>query len=86
VNHSDVVDFFETSILYYNRLPTYGWLEDADIRPSNETNYSLLDMQNALRRGYGSIPYLGCSGPRYNTTAASARSSDSSFTVLSEVW
>lgn len=50
------------------------------------TNYSLEDIQNALRKGYGAIPYLGCSGPRYNTTSAGARSNDAGFTVLSEVW
>lgn len=86
VNHSDVVDFFETAILYYNRLPTYGWLSAANIRPSNSTNYTLSDMQSALGKGYGAVPYLGCSGPRYNTTTAGAGSNDTGYTVLSETW
>lgn len=86
MNHSDVVDFFETAILYYNRLPTYGWLSAANIRPSNSTNYTLSNMQAALRKGYGAVPYLGCSGPRYNTTTAGLGSNDTGYTVLSETW
>ncbi|KAE9969920.1 hypothetical protein EG328_006601 [Venturia inaequalis] len=86
VNHSDVVDFLETAILYYNRLPTYGWLSAANIRPSNSTNYTLSNMQAALRKGYGAVPYLGCSGPRYNTTTAGLGSNDTGYTVLSETW
>lgn len=43
-------------------------------------------MQTALRRGYGAVPYLGCSGPRYNTTTAGRGSNDTGYTVLSETW
>jgi ribonuclease T2 len=86
VNHSELVDFYETAILYYSRLPTYGWLSAANIRPSNAStvSYSLSDLQNALVKGYGSLPYIGCSGPRYNSTVSG--STDNGFTVLSEVW
>lgn len=86
VEHEDVVDFFESAILYYQRLPTWGWLSAANIRPSNSTNYTLSDFQSALTKGYGALPFLGCSGPRYNTTAAGAGSKDTGFTVLTEVW
>jgi len=84
--HEDVVDFFDTAILYYRRLPTWGWLAQAGIRPSNTTTYTLSTMQNVLSRAYGATPYIGCSGPRYNTTAAGKGSSDSGGTVISEVW
>lgn len=82
--HEDVVEFFETAAMYYNRLPTYEWLKDAGIEPSNKTTYSLSDIQSALKKHYGATPYIGCSGPRYNET--SKNSSDHGSTVLSEVW
>jgi ribonuclease T2 len=84
VNHSEIVDFYQTAILYYSRLPTWGWLSAANIRPSNTTSYTLSDMQNALVKGYGALPYLGCTGPRYNTTVSG--SMDNGYTVLDEVW
>ncbi|KAK5694852.1 hypothetical protein LTR97_009443 [Elasticomyces elasticus] len=84
--HEDVVDFFETVIKYFMRLPTWGWLGASGIYPSNSTTYSLSDMESALSQQYGAVPYLGCSGPRYNTTVAGANSTDSGRTVLSEVW
>jgi len=86
VQHQEVVEFFETAIMYYRRLPTFGFLNAAGIKPSNTTTYSLSAMQSALTRGYGAVPYIGCSGPRYNTTAAGAGSSDNGYTVVSEMW
>jgi ribonuclease T2 len=85
-NHSDVVDFFQTAVQYYANLPTYGWLSAAGIRPSNATRVSLTDLQSALTKGFGALPYIGCSGPRYNTTEAGKGSLDNGFTQLSEVW
>lgn len=88
VEHSEIVDFFETAIMYYQRLPTWGWLNAANIYPSNSStaSYSLSEMQNALTNGYGALPYIGCSGPRFNTTTEGAGSTDNGYTVLSEVW
>lgn len=86
VKHEDLVDFYQTAILYYRRLPTWKWLAQAGIQPSNSTNYTLSNIQTALSKGYGATPYLGCSGPRYNTTEAGKGSKDTGFTVLSEAW
>jgi ribonuclease T2 len=86
VEHEEVVQFFETAILYYRRLPTFGWLNAADITPSNTTTYSLGQFQNALTKGYGALPYIGCSGPRYNETAAGKGSLDNGRTQISETW
>ncbi|KAK5116182.1 hypothetical protein LTR62_008508 [Meristemomyces frigidus] len=86
VEHEDVFDFFQTVILYYRRLPTWGWLGAHNIYPSNTTTYTLSDMEAALRAEYGSTPYLGCSGPRYNETAAGKNSTDRGRTQLSELW
>ncbi|PVH72320.1 ribonuclease T2 [Cadophora sp. DSE1049] len=85
-NHSEVVDFFETAISYYQNLPTYGWLSAADIRPSNSTKYSLSELQGALVDGFGALPYIGCSGPRFNETAKGNGTLDNGRTVLTEVW
>ncbi|KIW16179.1 hypothetical protein PV08_06230 [Exophiala spinifera] len=84
--HEEVVDFFETAIKFYRRLPTYDWLASAKITPSNSTQYTLADIQSQLAKKYGATPYIGCSGPRYNTTAAGKNGTDSGRTVVSEVW
>ncbi|CZS99491.1 related to ribonucleases [Rhynchosporium graminicola] len=84
--HSEVVDYFETAVSYYQNLPTYGWLSAASIRPSNSTKYTLGDMQGALTKGFGALPYIGCSGKRFNETAAGNGTLDNGRTVLSEVW
>jgi ribonuclease T2 len=73
-------------VAYYEILPTWGWLSAARIWPSNTTTYSLTDFQSALKKGFGAVPYIGCSGPRYNTTEAGKGSLDNGFTQLSEVW
>jgi ribonuclease T2 len=85
-NHSDVIDFFETAVQYYKNLPTYGWLSAGGIRPSNTTTYTLSDMQAALTKGFGALPYIGCTGPKYNTTTAGKGSSDNGYTIVDEVW
>jgi ribonuclease T2 len=85
-NHSDVVDFFSTAVAYYQNLPTYGWLSAANIRPSNTTTFTLGDMQDALTKGFGALPYIGCSGPKYNATAAGNGTLDNGATVVDEVW
>lgn len=84
--HEDVVEFFETAIKYQQRLPTWGWLAQANIKPSNTTAYNLTDLQRALTKGYGFLPYLGCSGPRYNETTAGKNSTDNGLIYLSEAW
>lgn len=86
MQHSDVIDFFETAVLYYENLPTYGWLSAAGIRPSNTTTFSLSAMQAALTQGFGALPYIGCSGPRYNATSAGNGTMDNGYTQVSEVW
>jgi ribonuclease T2 len=84
--HEEVIDFFETAVMYYQTLPTHRWLSAASIRPCNTTRYSLTDAQAALTVGFGALPYVGCSGPRYNAAAAGQGGDDNGMTVLSEVW
>ncbi|KAL9621974.1 MAG: hypothetical protein Q9160_003636 [Pyrenula sp. 1 TL-2023] len=80
VEHEDVVDFFATAVLYYERLPTYDWLEEAGVTPSNTTKYTLSQLQDALSSKYGALPYIGCTGARNNVTG------DTGGTVVDEVW
>ena len=81
------MDYFETAVRYYMRLPTWSWLAQADIYPSNSTTYSLHDVQSALAKGYhGYVPFVGCEGPRYNETQEGEGSLDNGRVFLSEVW
>lgn len=86
VKNEDVIDFFDTAITYYNRFPTWSWLAAANIRPSNTTKFSLSDVQGQLTKMHGAVPYIGCTGPRYNATDAGKGSNDSGRTVIDEVW
>jgi len=84
--HEDVIDFFTTTVMYYLRYPTWSWLADAGITPSNTTQVTLSDVQGTLTKASGAIPYIGCSGPRYNQTDAGTGSQDNGRTVISEAW
>ncbi|KAF2636175.1 ribonuclease T2 [Massarina eburnea CBS 473.64] len=84
--HEEVVDFFETAIRYYRRFPTFEWLAGASIVPSNLTTYTYADIRDALFERTKGVPFIGCSGPRYNSTDAGKNSTDNGYTVFSEVW
>jgi ribonuclease T2 len=84
--HEDVLDFFETTIEYYKRVPTFAWLANEGIKPSNSSTYTYGDIVDVLTEQHGGIPFLGCSGPRFNATAAGKNTTDRGYTVLSEVW
>ncbi|CAM1511397.1 Fc.00g089100.m01.CDS01 [Cosmosporella sp. VM-42] len=84
--HDDLFSYFETAITFFRTLPTWTWLSHAHIHPSNSTSYTLSNIQAALNKGFGVLPYLGCSGPKYNETKAGAGSNDNGRTQLSEVW
>lgn len=84
--HNDLLVFFQVAAEYYKRLPTYDWLAAKSIKPSNSTGYTLADIQSTLAARHGAVPYIGCSGPRYNETAAGKGSLDNGRTQFSEVW
>jgi ribonuclease T2 len=85
---STLLTFLPTALSYYLSLPTHTFLATHSIHPSNTSTYSLSALQHALKSEFGALPYIGCSGPRYNTTPAgkAANSSDTGYTVVSEVW
>ncbi|KAG6004149.1 hypothetical protein E4U21_001366 [Claviceps maximensis] len=86
--HQDVFDFFETVIAWHKKLPTFNWLRDAGIRPSNTTAYTYADIQAALTKGLGghTTAFVGCGGPRFNETDRGRGSADGGRTELNEVW
>ncbi|TRX88472.1 hypothetical protein FHL15_010662 [Xylaria flabelliformis] len=86
VQHEEVIDFYSTVIAYYQNVPTWRWLSQGGITPSNTTAYAVADIQGAIKTQFGKVPYVGCSGPRYNETAPGKGSKDNGFTVLSEMW
>jgi ribonuclease T2 len=86
VKHEEVAEFYETAIKYYLRLPTWDWLSAAGFTPSNTSTYTLSDLQAALTKGYGVLPYLGCSGPKYKSTSAGQGTNDAGHIYLDEVW
>jgi ribonuclease T2 len=40
------------------QYPTYQWLANASIVPSNSTGYKLAQIQDALTNASGAIPYV----------------------------
>jgi ribonuclease T2 len=84
--HEEVIEYFETTIAFYRQLPTYSWLHSSGIVPSNTTTYTLSSLQSALTKGFGALPYIGCSGPRFNETTAGNGTTDNGRTVVGEVW
>ncbi|KAI3404753.1 RNY1 [Candida oxycetoniae] len=58
--NQDVYDYY--SILYnlFETLPTYKWLVDAGITPSNSKTYTKAQIQNALSSNFGQNVYFKC--------------------------
>lgn len=62
----EVVDYFKAAYGVYTQLPTYQWLAEAGILPSNEKTYSLDEIQTALRQKHGADVSLGCKGSKFD--------------------
>ncbi|WRT64480.1 uncharacterized protein IL334_001412 [Kwoniella shivajii] len=69
---SSIIDFLNSVIKNQIQYPTFDWLSEKGILPSNITGYQLNEIQNALTVSSGAEPYLGCYGPTKQ--------------ILSEVW
>lgn len=50
------VTFFETAVTLFQQLPTYDWLSDAGITPSDDQTYSLSELQSAIQSSAGVRP------------------------------
>ena len=58
VTESSIIDYIETVVLHDLQYPTYKWLADAGIVPSNTTGVKLDDMLEVLTNRSGSIPFV----------------------------
>ncbi|KAG6146409.1 hypothetical protein E4U28_000602 [Claviceps purpurea] len=88
--HDDLFTFFETVLRWHRTLPTFQWLLDAGIQPSNTTSYTYAAIQAALAQtpdGQHHPPaFIGCGGPRFNETLRGRGSLDNGRTELNEIW
>ncbi|KAK3708119.1 Ribonuclease T2 precursor (RNase T2) [Vermiconidia calcicola] len=57
----EVVAYFRKTVDLFKALPSYRWLEDAGVVPSESTTYSTAEIQDALSKHHGDVEvYLGC--------------------------
>jgi len=53
-----IVDYFEATVLHDLQYPTFKWLANAGILPSNTTGVDLGEMLDVLTEQSGAIPYV----------------------------
>ncbi|CAK9441565.1 uncharacterized protein LODBEIA_P54330 [Lodderomyces beijingensis] len=58
--HEDVYDYYKTLYNLYESLPTYQWLVNAGITPSNSKTYTYDQIQQALSSNFGQDVYFKC--------------------------
>ncbi|GMG56383.1 unnamed protein product [Ambrosiozyma monospora] len=59
-DHQNAVDYFKKAVELYETLPTYQWLSDAGIVPSNSDTYTSQQIQDALSQNFGEDVYIKC--------------------------
>jgi len=57
---ADAVTFFETVVNLFQTLPTYTWLEQGGITPSNSKTYTLKELQSAIQSAAGVTASFDC--------------------------
>ncbi|KAH7150154.1 ribonuclease T2-like protein [Dactylonectria estremocensis] len=62
----EVVDYVNTLVSLFQKLPTFDWLEEAGIEPSDSKTYTSSEIQAALEAQHGAAVTLGCSGSNLN--------------------
>ncbi|KII89225.1 hypothetical protein PLICRDRAFT_175444 [Plicaturopsis crispa FD-325 SS-3] len=62
---AEAVAFFETVVKLFKTLPTYKWLEDANITPG-DSEYDWNDVEAALKKGGGVTPQVTCKSGNLN--------------------
>ncbi|EDN90644.1 hypothetical protein SS1G_00044 [Sclerotinia sclerotiorum 1980 UF-70] len=63
---AEVVDFFNVAVDLFKILPTYTWLANAGIVPSNTKTYTSAQIQAALTAGFGYPATIQCSSSSLN--------------------
>ena len=56
----DAVEFFKQVTSMFENLPSYKWLSDAGIVPSNDVKYAKTDIAAALNAKFGAEVYFAC--------------------------
>lgn len=52
------MDYIETVVKADLLYPTFDWLSQAGITPSNETAYNLTQVESVLTDASGAVPYV----------------------------
>lgn len=60
------MDYVNTLVSLFQKLPTFDWLEEAGIEPSDSKTYTSSEIQAALEAQHGAAVTLGCSGSNLN--------------------
>ena len=55
---SSLVDYIEAVVASELQYPTYTWLKNAGITPSNTTSYNLTAFESTLTKASGALPYV----------------------------
>jgi ribonuclease T2 len=58
--------YFQKVVEVFKGLPTYKWLADAGITPSESEEYALSDVQAALEKGHGGGVTINCQSGSIN--------------------
>ena len=64
-SEASLVDYIENVVKADLLYPTYDWLNNAGIKPSNATGYNLTQLEGVLTNASGAVPYVSlkpCSG------------------------
>lgn len=64
--YENTVYFYEKVVEVWQTLPTYDFLEEALIVPSNDKTYKLSDIKQALKAKHGGEVYVGCTNGAIN--------------------
>lgn len=58
----EAADYIKKTISLFKELPTYKWLSEAGIEPSDEKTYTYEEIEDALAGQHGARVTIGCKG------------------------
>ena len=62
----EVVDYFKRAVEIFKTLPSYEWLAEAGITPSESKTYTSVEIQDALKAKHGNDVTIGCKSGNFN--------------------
>jgi ribonuclease T2 len=62
----EVVDYFKRAVETFKTLPSFQWLEEAGITPSDSKTYTSAEIQDALKAKHGNEVTVGCKSGKLN--------------------